>query len=80
MEIHSANLEYKRERDRVAAENSRISLLHQSAVVQAVSSLAKALARINHPQCVENPPLSILALTSTTDDTGDSDGDLEDNS
>ena len=49
MEIHSANLDYKRERDRAVAENSRVSLLHQSAVVQAISSLAEALARLNPP-------------------------------
>jgi hypothetical protein len=27
-EIHAANLEYKRDRDRAAAENTQVSLLH----------------------------------------------------
>ena len=47
IEIHSSNLDYKWKRDRAAIENSRISLLHQSAVVQAISSLVEALAHLN---------------------------------
>jgi hypothetical protein len=46
-EIHATNLEYKRERDRTAVENTKISLLYQSAVVTAISKLAEALASMN---------------------------------
>jgi hypothetical protein len=53
VELHAANLEYKRERDRTAVENARLSLFHQSAVVQAISSLAEALGQINQPRSLE---------------------------
>jgi Tfp pilus assembly major pilin PilA len=46
-EIHAANLDYKRERDRTVAENTMITLLHQSAVVTTISNLAEALGRLN---------------------------------
>jgi hypothetical protein len=76
MEIHSANLDYKHERDQAAAENSRISILHQSAVVQAISSLAEALARQNPPQVLDNalaqagPPTIDIAVPPTAPQDG----------
>ena len=59
MEIHLANLDYKHERDWAIAENSRISLLHLSAVVQAISSLAEALARLNLPRVLDSAPAQV---------------------
>ena len=55
-EIHAANLDYKRERDRTTAENTRISLLNQSAVVTAISNLAEALGRLNQRQHAQPHP------------------------
>ena len=57
-EIHDANLDYKRERDRALAENTRISLLHQSAVVTAISNLAEALRGLNQRQTAQPHPNS----------------------
>jgi hypothetical protein len=50
VELHSTNLEYKREADMIVAKNTRHSLFLQLAVVQAISSLAGALAHLNQPQ------------------------------
>lgn len=54
-EIHVANLEYKKDRDRTAADNMRVSLLHQSAVVTAISNLATALGRMHEREHAEAP-------------------------
>jgi hypothetical protein len=76
IETHSTNLDYKRERFMASVENTRISLLYQLAVVQAISSLAKALACLNQPQVVENPPRCVPILT-TSDQTSITLGDLQ---
>jgi hypothetical protein len=68
VELHSANLEYKRERDRTAAENTRLSLFHQSTVVQAISNLAEALGRFNQPQPARNST-NTAPVAPTTEDT-----------
>ena len=69
MEIYSANLDNKCKWDQAVVENSRISLLHQSTVVQAISSLIEALARLNPPRVpnsapaqAESPTIDIAAL------------------
>jgi hypothetical protein len=69
-EIHAVNLDYKRERDRTVAENTRISLLHQSVVVTAISNLAEALGGLNQRQTAQphskaSTPLFPMAHTST---------------
>lgn len=65
VELHSANLEYKRERDTTTAENIRLSLFHQSAVVQAISSLTQALSRLNQPQLTHNSANTVPVAPTT---------------
>ena len=66
MEIHSTNLDYKRKRDQASAKNSRISLLHQLAVVQAISNLIEALACLNPPRLPDTIPAQARPPTTDT--------------
>jgi hypothetical protein len=67
-EIHDVNLAYKRERDRTVAKNMRVSLLHQSAVVIAISNLSEALGHLKQgdsPQSQATTSAPPIPMTNT---------------
>jgi hypothetical protein len=47
------NMDYKRDRDRLSLENTRLSLLNQGNVVHAITNLADAIKAISTPRSPE---------------------------
>jgi hypothetical protein len=63
MKIHQENLRYNQEKDKMLLENAKLTLLNQSAVVAAMTSLADAIRIVRAPTVCTG---TILADPTTT--------------